>query len=371
MSSVVFSYMSSFLKMGLSFRFVFVALIILVVFVHYLLSSNDSPLSAKTSSLPRVLVTSLEDAAKRPGSSPNYGLTAAVIAAMSEYPLLSDEIVSLAISLAPSQKEFLIKGLRKYFPGLKYTNSKLPKKIIPRKVSVKKPITSPSERTAAVQSSRDVQVSDKNISVSEEHYSRRSNQTYYMTLGAGAAFLVDSIVEVHPASSAPDGTLSFYTGYSFTGAFGLRFPSGIRTEFEVAYRYNNIDVISNGFADQTISIALDIGGHVSSMAYMTNLLYDFSLSGEMQPFLGVGLGLASITADTNHPSLQVSVDDTDTVFATQLIAGTSFRLSEKGLLGLKYHFFLTENPELTVSNGDMIEGEYYSHNVLAYLTYEF
>lgn len=370
MSSVVFSYMSSFLKMGLSFRFVFVALIILVVFVHYLLSSNDSPLSAKTSSLPGVLVTSLEDAAKRPGS-PNYGLTAAVIAAMSEYPLLSDEIVSLAISLAPSQKEFLIKGLRKYFPGLKYANTKLPKKIVSRKVSVKKPITSPSERTAAVQSSRDVQVSDKNIIVPEEHYSSQSNQTYYMALGAGASLLVDSIVDNPPTSNVPDGNLSFYTGYGFTGAFGYRFQSGIRTEFEVAYRYNNIDVISNGFANQAISVARDIGGHVSSMAYMTNLLYDFSLSGPMRPFLGFGLGLATITVDTSDPFLTVTVSDSDTVLATQLIIGNSFRLSPKGLLGLKYQFFFTENPEIQASDGTEVEGEYYSHGILSYFTYEF
>ena len=56
-----------------------------------------------------------------------------------------------------------------------------------------------------------------------------------------------------------------------------------------------------------------------------NAYYDFKLEAKFNPYLGLGLGIAEVEADTfGVDAIPDVLDDHDSVFAYQFIAGVSF-----------------------------------------------
>ncbi len=170
---------------------------------------------------------------------------------------------------------------------------------------------------------------------------------WYVGVGAGAA-------HHHDADIVRGGTRNdadFDWGWSGETALGYRYGNGFRTELELSYKGNN-DV-------DTISGTLTPGGDTRSWAGMINVLYDIDMFEDTRfmPYIGLGAGVIRSEYDNVGPccGFATRVDDTDTTFGYQGIAGISFRATEMVDLYANYKYTSAHEPEynaLAVTNVD-------------------
>jgi len=144
-------------------------------------------------------------------------------------------------------------------------------------------------------------------------------ETWYAGAFGGANY-------THDGSVNAAGTNAEYDfGLGIGGYVGFFVQPNVRLEAELSYRANDIDTIGG----------VGNGGEVQTTALMANVLFDFELKSEIEPYLGAGLGVADI---------DYSIVD-DKVLALQLIAGAGIRIAPTAQLTVDYRLFLTENLE--------------------------
>ena len=185
----------------------------------------------------------------------------------------------------------------------------------------------------------------------------------YFAVEGGVLWLSDSSFDVAGFNL---GDIEFDTGWGIGLAGGYDFGT-YRLELEVPYRSTDVDK----FTDSTGSTSLS--GDVSSTALMVNAFYDFRMiSPAVVPYLGAGIGAAYVTADVSDDVGQV-LDDDDTVFAYQFIAGVAFPVSKQLAIDVNYRYFATDDPNFEISNSGGLSGdaEYSSHNVFVGLRFNF
>src|SRR3546814_18606263 len=105
-------------------------------------------------------------------------------------------------------------------------------------------------------------------------------------------------------------------------------------EAEVGYRRATIDHFSlDGVRAGTKS-------NNSALSFMLNGLLDFGPDDGLQGFVGGGVGIARVDADLTvfAPGSGI-VNDSDTGFAWQALAGIRTPLSDNWDIGLKYRYF--------------------------------
>lgn len=156
------------------------------------------------------------------------------------------------------------------------------------------------------------------------------------------------------------GELGADDGFGVTGALGYRYGNGVRAELELGYRENDLDSVALGAFGTALTGP--VGGDVSALSGMVNVLYDYRVNGGVVPYVGGGIGAADVSVD----SAALAVDEGDTVFAYQFMGGLGYPLTERLSVRLGYRFFATTDPDIQGT-----EGEYASHNVEAGLTVSF
>jgi len=149
-------------------------------------------------------------------------------------------------------------------------------------------------------------------------------------------------------------TATFDPGPHFGAALGYKFNKHFRLEGELAYRTFDADQI------QFFGIGFPLSGDVSAVSFMANGYYDFPVEGVWQPYLGLGIGGASVSADLTS-LITFPLDDSATVFAYQIMAGLGYEFSPSTILTGGYRFFATADPEFKDSVGNIIESEVSAH----------
>lgn len=170
-------------------------------------------------------------------------------------------------------------------------------------------------------------------------------------------------------------------GYDF-GAF--------RVEAEVAYRDANLDAVRVGNGVPPVDVAASTlapgtagtyeaaDGNTRAWSAMLNALLDFG--GDESPwggFVGGGVGIARVKSSEYQLAKfgPAFLDDRDTSFAWQLIAGVRRALTQNVDVGLKYRFFNVQNHRIweTDFGGRATEwdGRVRTHSLLATVTYNF
>jgi len=201
----------------------------------------------------------------------------------------------------------------------------------------------------------------------------------YIGLRAGVTAVEDQSlrgVDGNPLSLTTDPEI----GFGVLAAGGYSF-GWWRLEGEFGYRRNKLDTIGVG-ADGGIPAAQGLaaqtgttqsgGGNVNVLSTMGNVIFDLPWSfGGISPYLGVGIGVARIVQDRNAGGLARYVDDTDTKFAYQGIAGLSWNFNPHWSLSLDYRYFAAMDPHFKDSLGRSVDGEYASHNAFLGVTYHF
>lgn len=122
----------------------------------------------------------------------------------------------------------------------------------------------------------------------------------------------------------------FDAGYGIGLAIGKEIPQwsndliGTRLELELSYRDNDVDGVN--FSGNGPAAEGNISGDITQTSLFANILFDFKQSGQITPYAGLGLGVAYSDIDFAYGP-GVALDDSDTNFAAQLIAGVAYDIN--------------------------------------------
>ncbi|MEL7846620.1 outer membrane beta-barrel protein, partial [Citromicrobium bathyomarinum] len=174
-------------------------------------------------------------------------------------------------------------------------------------------------------------------------------------------------------------TQDYDAGYDFGGLVGYDFGP-VRIEAEASYREADADQLIVG----TLGFPAGAGtrlapagqfpanGYVNSLSFMVNGLADFGPDDGLQGFVGGGVGVARTKVQTTiNTNGAPGLDDSDTGFAWQILAGVRAPVTDRIDVGLKYRFFNAQNIEMVDRLGDVLEGRLRSHSLMGTVTYNF
>ena len=189
---------------------------------------------------------------------------------------------------------------------------------------------------------------------------------WYMSLGAGANWIEKGDYRSYSSGvQTSAGTLTYDRGYIITGSVGYDFGDHWRTEFEVAYRDNNIKSWrSDGGEGNTTS------AQVWELSQMVNVLYDVPLGGNWQASVGAGVG-GNLVVVKNWESSSPTQQD-DYVLAGQLIAEGSYRFSDRWQAYAGYHYMFMDDPNMPYNSdpADSFEISKTEHSLLVGLRFD-
>eukprot|EP01088_Endostelium_zonatum_P020093 TRINITY_DN723_c0_g2_i1.p2 TRINITY_DN723_c0_g2~~TRINITY_DN723_c0_g2_i1.p2 ORF type:complete len:374 (+),score=-24.92 TRINITY_DN723_c0_g2_i1:94-1215(+) len=205
------------------------------------------------------------------------------------------------------------------------------------------------------------------------------DKSWYVGIEGGAMIVEDIDYDIGTVNNA--STVDHDYGYDVDGVIGYDF-GGFRVETEVGYRSATVDGYSStvvtpqfnaagGLGSRPAGSFDNAGGRTSALSFMLNGLLDFGDDDGIQGFVGGGVGVARVKANYALSTRGNFVDDSDTVFAWQGLAGVRAPLTDHVDATLKYRFFNADNVRLVDVTNRTFEGRYRSHSILGGLTYNF
>ncbi|WP_156441995.1 outer membrane beta-barrel protein, partial [Blastomonas sp. CCH7-E1] len=197
---------------------------------------------------------------------------------------------------------------------------------------------------------------------------------WYVGVEGGAMIVEDIEFDVGALNNAT--IVDSDTGYDVGAVVGYDFGP-FRLEAEVSYREADLtDVqtqvgISRGAAPTAIGRFASVGS-ANALAFMVNGLIDFGPDDGLQGFVGGGVGVARTDFNgSTQPGTGPYIDDSDTGFAWQVLAGIRAPISDSWDVGLKYRFFNSDSVDLLSVNGREFDGRFRSHSILGSIIYNF
>ncbi|WP_235532712.1 outer membrane protein, partial [Sphingomonas sp. Leaf412] len=195
---------------------------------------------------------------------------------------------------------------------------------------------------------------------------------WYVGVNGGAMIVEDINYSITSTTAGLSGTaiVDHDYGWDVDGNVGYDFGA-FRLEAEVGYRRATVDGFSSTGAIPvsgsgtvpagTYGIA---GGKTSALSFMINGLLDFGPDDGLQGFVGGGAGVARVKAENSLRRSYQLLDDSDTVFAWQALAGVRAPLSDNVDVSLKYRFFNADNVNLVDARNSAYDGRFRSHSIL-------
>ena len=203
------------------------------------------------------------------------------------------------------------------------------------------------------------------------------DKAWYIGLEGGPQIVEDMDLDIGTLNNA--GKVNHHYGYDADGIIGYDF-GGFRLEAEVGYKEARVDGYSSttttprGSASNLAAPGSFNGaaGKTSALSFMMNALLDFGDDDSLNGFVGGGAGVARVKA--NNYSINPAGDflnDSDTGFAWQAIAGVRAPLTNHIDVGLKYRFFNADKINLVDTIARTVSTRYRSHSILGSLIYNF
>ena len=205
------------------------------------------------------------------------------------------------------------------------------------------------------------------------------DNAWYVGADGGAMIVEDIKFDIGTVRNG--GTVDHNYGYDVDGVIGYDLGR-FRLEAEVAYKAATIDSYRStlttpvlnaqgrpaGISPGTFDYA---GGRSSALSFMVNGLVDFGDDDGVQGFVGGGVGVARVKERAQLNTLQNFLDDSDTVFAYQGLAGVRAPITRHIDVSLKYRFFTADKLKLVDVSGRSFNGRFRTHSLLGGLTYNF
>jgi OmpA-OmpF porin, OOP family len=172
--------------------------------------------------------------------------------------------------------------------------------------------------------------------------------------------------------------------YGYDAALFVGYDLGaFRIEAEVAYKRARVDDIETTIALPGMAavpggvITPDIlpagGGRSSALSFMINGMLDFGDDDGVSGFVGGGVGVARV--DYNNvrafSNQAAAIDDSDTRFAWQVVAGLRQAISDNVDITVRYRFFNADNIRTVDFRGLESESRFRSHSLLGGITFNF
>lgn len=159
------------------------------------------------------------------------------------------------------------------------------------------------------------------------------------------------------------------TGFGVSGAAGYRFDDA-RVELEVAYTSNDVEGVTvNNLAE----VPLD--GDIESFQFMVNGYYDIPTKSRFSPYIGGGVGIATLTAndvEANIPGIgALALDDTGASFAFQVKAGVGYEITEQATAFLGYRLHGLPGQSFEALGADFDADTLFVHSLQLGARYEF
>lgn len=190
--------------------------------------------------------------------------------------------------------------------------------------------------------------------------SASSDQGFY--LGGNLGVNLPGNAEYEDATNT--NTLDSDAGFAGAVSGGYQFSNNWRVQGEFGARLNSVsDITGTGAA------APD--GNVNVYSVMADAIYGIPTGTKFTPYIGAGAGVAFVNANSVSTILGSNIDDTDTVFAYQGIAGIEYDVTPSLKAGLDYKYFRTANTSFTSAAAVDVDGEYEDHTVTVGLRYIF
>jgi len=131
-----------------------------------------------------------------------------------------------------------------------------------------------------------------------------------------------------------------------------------RLEAEVAYKRARVDSLQQtiqlpGQGRQFANNQDDVGGRTEALSFMVNGMLDFGEDEGLSGFIGGGAGIARVKFNNIgvFSNAAPALDDSDSRFAWQVIAGVRQAVTPTVDLHLKYRFFNVDNLSMVAFTG--------------------
>lgn len=196
----------------------------------------------------------------------------------------------------------------------------------------------------------------------------QSGSGIYAGLMGGYNYLQDSDVKGTGVAAKVD----FDHGFAVLGNVGYDYGKysfgNLRSEIELGYRSNGADSASGtGIVGGPGSLS----GDANVLSGMINGLWDLPVNFPVRPYLGAGIGVGHVTVDNVKRGGVLQIDDSDTSFAYQGIAGLGWDVNENWTAKLDYRYFSTLGLDMKSAAGVSVDTEYHAHTVMLGFAYKF
>ena len=184
-----------------------------------------------------------------------------------------------------------------------------------------------------------------------------ADEGLYLRIGAGVGTIDEDELT----------TIDFQNGYVGSVAVGYNrfFPqhvADLRVEVEGSARFNDINEINSGSAN----------GDLQAFGAMVNGYFDLRTNLIVVPYVGAGFGALHVRLDHNAAGgAVVAIDDDDTVFAYQVMAGFTYNMGDNLGIGLDYRFMESDRFRVDNVASGTFTGRYNMHSVMLMVTLGF
>ena len=169
------------------------------------------------------------------------------------------------------------------------------------------------------------------------------------------------VEDMHKLANSTSGLLDHKMGYDIGGIVGYDFGM-FRLEAEASYRR----AANEKFTTTATSYSgAAIDGSTSALSFMLNGLLDFGPDDGLQGFVGggVGVGRAKVRSIL-ATSAPLSINDSDSDFAWQALAGVRMPVTDNVDVGLKYRFYNQADVDLVNGAGTALQSKFRSHSLM-------
>ena len=190
------------------------------------------------------------------------------------------------------------------------------------------------------------------------------------------------VEDSHVDRNGVDDVLVLNHDYGFDGALNVGYDLGaFRLEAEASYKKADLDSYQTtirvpGEGVNFASTRDQSGGSTSALSFMINGLLDFGdddNAGGISGFIGGGVGVARVKYNNNRVFANTApfLDDSDSRFAWQVVAGVRQAITDTIDVTVKYRFFNVDNVRLAAFDGSRVDTRFRSHSLLGGLTFNF
>lgn len=155
-----------------------------------------------------------------------------------------------------------------------------------------------------------------------------------------------------PPVGTTNATFNLDGGANFGLVFGQFQGRNLRTEFEYAFRHNDVESIvltENTGAGLNLT-SFNLAGEIKAHSGMTNLVWEFNnpMGRFIRPYVGTGVGFVFMDVNASQAGRDVLVagQDGNSSFAYQWFAGVNTQLSNELDIFLEYRYFYADDLRL-------------------------